>query len=175
MSMATGTAAAGGDEVGPPVRDDLLRRRERVGRTVDLTVGRGLEIGPLAAPVASRTVADVWYVDVQSTEELREHYRGDPAVVPEHLVAVDCALYSGGRLRSIAEATAEIGPFDWVVASHVIEHVPDAIAWLADLGEVLVDDGRVALVAPDRRFSFDARRPTAGDQYRRPGRRTPRR
>src|SRR3954447_25040944 len=122
MSVAAGAGPAGamdGElpiEEGVAVREDLRRRRERVRRTVDVTVGRGLEIGPLSSPVVTRTVADVWYADVQSTEDLQDHYRGDPTVVPEELVEVHCPLYERGRMRSLAEATADIGPFDWVVA-----------------------------------------------------------
>jgi SAM-dependent methyltransferase len=74
-------------------------------------------------------------------------------------VDVDAALFSDGRLRPIAEATAGVAPFDWAVASHVIEHVPDLIGWLADVADVLVDDGRLLLMVPDRRYSFDALRP----------------
>jgi len=46
-----------------------------------------------------------------------------------------------------------------VVASHVIEHVPDVIGWLDEVAQLLFDDGRLVLAIPDRRFSFDALRP----------------
>lgn len=134
-------------------------RRERLLPLLDLSGTRGLEIGALCAPVATRDVADVCYVDVQSTEDLAAHYRGDPAVPAELLVDVDVALYADGRLRSIAAATAGAGPFGWGVASHVVEHVPDLVGWLADLAAALQDDGLLALVVPDRRYTYDDRRP----------------
>ena len=50
-------------------------------------------------------------------------------------------------------------PYDWIVASHVIEHVPDVIGWLTDLAEIAVDDGALALIVPDQRYTFDVHRP----------------
>ena len=143
---------------GEPPADDLSPRRRTVHEAVRPGVGRGLEIGPLCSPLVTKDEGDVFYVDVFSTEGLREHYAVDPTVVSTEIVDVDEALFSDGRLRPIAEATAGVGPFDWAVASHVIEHVPDMIGWLADVADALVDDGRLLLVIPDRRYSFDALR-----------------
>jgi SAM-dependent methyltransferase len=138
--------------------DELPRRRRAVHEAIGPGTGRGLEIGPLSSPLVGKDEGDVFYVDVLSTEALREHYAPDPTVPSALIVDVDAALLSDGRLRPIAEATAGVAPFDWAVASHVIEHVPDMIGWLADVADVLVDDGRLLLVIPDRRYSFDALR-----------------
>jgi len=56
---------------------------------------------------------------------------------------------------------------DYIVASHVIEHVPDVVGWLKELSAVLVADGIISLIIPDKRFCFDARRPnsTTGELY----------
>jgi SAM-dependent methyltransferase len=151
--------AGDADRTAPVPGDPHEARRARVHAAVDISCGRGLEVGPLCAPLVSKDEADVYYVDVASTEGLREHYADDPGVKTEDIVDVDVGLYADGRLRPIAEATADVGPFDWVVASHVIEHVPDVVTWLADVARSLVDDGRLVLVVPDRRYSFDARRP----------------
>ena len=134
-------------------------RRRKIHEVITPGVGRGLEIGPLSSPLVTKDEGDVFYVDILSTEGLRKHYSADPVVIGPQIVEVDAALYADGRLRPIAEATAGVGPFDWAVASHVIEHVPDMIGWLADVADVLVDDGRLLLVIPDRRYSFDALRP----------------
>jgi SAM-dependent methyltransferase len=118
-----------------------------------------MEIGPLFSPVVSKDTADVCYVDVHPTPDLRAAYADNHGLPFDDFVEVDCALEQDGEIRSLAAATAAHGPFDWVVASHVIEHVPDVIAWLADIAELLVDDGRLVLAVPDRRFCFDACRP----------------
>ena len=49
--------------------------------------------------------------------------------------------------------------FDYVVASHVVEHIPDLIVWLQDLAQITKPDGRVFLVVPDKRYIFDIARP----------------
>ncbi|WP_175153402.1 class I SAM-dependent methyltransferase [Paraburkholderia ultramafica] len=47
---------------------------------------------------------------------------------------------------------------DYVLASHVIEHVTDVIAWLDEIRSVLNTGGTLRLAIPDRRFTFDYRR-----------------
>ena len=45
--------------------------------------------------------------------------------------------------------------FNYVLASHVIEHVPDMISWLKDIADVLRPEGILSLVIPDKRYTFD--------------------
>lgn len=49
--------------------------------------------------------------------------------------------------------------FDYVVASHVIEHVPDIVEFINQCGEVMKDGGVFTLAVPDKRQTFDALRP----------------
>lgn len=134
-------------------------RRAWITGDADLTQGRTLEIGPLANPVVGPEVADVRYVDVLDRAGLIEHYRGNPAVDPDAIPEVHFWITrDDGTVSTLAEAVAADGPYQHVVASHVIEHVPDLIGWLRDVAEVLVDDGALILAVPDRRFCFDARR-----------------
>ncbi len=60
--------------------------------------------------------------------------------------------------RSIQSAVGDDAPFDYVIASHVIEHVPDMVSWLHDVRSVLVAGGVVSLAIPDHRCCFDALR-----------------
>jgi hypothetical protein len=127
----------------------------------DFAEGHGLEIGPLHRPMIHRHEADVSYVDLRDREGLVAHY-ADPA----HQVDLDAIpsidyflLHEDGRVLSVSEAVKAGAPFDWVVASHVVEHVPDLIGWLDDLAEVVHDGGALVLVVPDRRYTFDAHRP----------------
>jgi hypothetical protein len=142
-----------------PAPSVLEIRRRRLAELFDLTQGRGLEIGPLASPIATREVADVRYVDVMSRAALVAHYGPDPNVDCDAIPELDYWLQlDDGSFQSLAEAVAAGAPFDWALASHVVEHVPDLIGWLAQLAEILVDGGTVVLFVPDRRFCFDARR-----------------
>jgi SAM-dependent methyltransferase len=137
----------------------VLERRERVNAMIDLTAGPGLEIGPLDSPLAPReTVPTVRYVDVTDQAALREHYRLDPNVHTDEIPVIDHVLTTPDGVLTLREAVRGTERFDWAIASHVIEHVPDLIGWLADLADVLEDGGRLILVVPDRRFTFDYHR-----------------
>lgn len=137
----------------------MADRRARLLDPLDTESGHGLEIGPLYKPVALKDECDVSYVDIHFAKGLREYYATHPGTPIDEILEVDFALIEGDRTRSLAQATAPAAPFDWVVASHVIEHVPDVIGWLNDVADVLVDGGKLSLAVPDRRYCFDARRP----------------
>lgn len=137
----------------------LDRRQRRLWELHDFSAGRGLEIGPLHNVSIPREHADVSYLDVYDRAGLVRAYADDPNVPSEQIPDIDYVLHDGQRVRSIPEATAGAAPFDWVMASHVIEHVPDAVGWLAQVAEVTVDHGRLVLIVPDRRYCFDVHRP----------------
>jgi hypothetical protein len=139
---------------------DHDERRAIVTDLGRLSVGRGLEIGPLDRPLASKALVDVRYADVFSVDILRDRFRQDPGVVVDNIPEIDFPLHGAdGVMRSLRDAVADDAPYRWVLASHVIEHVPDLIAWLSDIADVLEDGGTLVLAIPDRRYSFDARRP----------------
>ncbi len=123
---------------------------------LDLRGTRGLEIGPLHNPILRRPQADVLYVDHVDTDGLRAKYRDDPDVDPGRIVEVDI-VWSAGSLADACDG----GRFDYVIASHVIEHVPDLIGWLAQRKSVLHPSGTVRLIVPDGRYCFDYRRETS--------------
>jgi hypothetical protein len=152
-------------EVDKGRRSVVTPRMHRARANLDLQAGRGLEIGPLFSPIVYRHEADVRYVDIHSAEDLREHFAHDPNVRIEDIVDVDFVLIDGDSVRSVGGASSLDGPYTWAIASHVIEHIPDLISWLADLASVLVDDGKLSLAIPDRRYCFDYLRPatTVGD------------
>jgi hypothetical protein len=135
-------------------------RRQGIWELHDFSSGHGLEVGPLHRCIVGRDEGDVSYVDVLDRDGLLEHYRNDPHVPAESIPEIDFHLIQDdGRTLSLVEATKPGAPFDWVVASHVIEHVPDVIGWLAELAEMVVDDGTLVLVVPDKRYCFDVHRP----------------
>lgn len=130
-----------------------MDNRLEVIRGLDLTGLRILEIGPLHQPLLSRDNVDVRYADYCSREELIEKYKNDPAVDKEAIVSVDYVTGGGSILEAIPAPK-----FDLIVASHVIEHVPDLIGWLGDLRSLLTDRGLLAFVIPDKRYTFDVHR-----------------
>ena len=140
----------------------LLRRRAPAGdrrRTalegLALAGARTLEIGALDRPLV--TPGDggrVYYADHWPTPALRQRYAADPAVDISAIVEVDFDLSA----MTLAEVGPRTGPLDCVVASHVVEHVPDLAGWLADVHALLRPGGVLALVVPDKRFTFDLHR-----------------
>jgi len=132
-------------------------RRQRFLGALDWSSTRGIEIGPLAAPLARRPEANVRYVDVVATEGLQQKYAGDPNVVNEDIVQVDAVWGS----KTLAECFPQESEFDWVIASHVVEHVPDLIGWLKQIDSILRIGGRLYLAVPDYRVTFDRFRTTS--------------
>ncbi len=111
---------------------------------------RGLELGPLHNPLIEREGTQVLYVDHADTATLRRKYEGHDV---GEIVDVDVVWD-----QRLASALGDRAPVGYVVASHVIEHVPDLVGWLGELAEVLATGGALSLAIPDKRFCFDRRR-----------------
>lgn len=118
---------------------------------------KGLEIGPLHSPRVPKSAGQVRYLDHATRDELRDKYAadGDAGGQLDRIVDVDYVWTPGKRL---AEIIGEWGPLDYVIAAHVIEHMPNVVDWLDQVSEVLKPGGVVSLVVPDKRFTFDAAR-----------------
>jgi SAM-dependent methyltransferase len=127
---------------------NLERRDIRTAHFASLR-GSGIEIGPLANPAMLRAGATVRYVDQFGLDELR---RRNPDVPAEAVVAPD-VIADSHALAPIADASV-----DFVIASHVLEHLDNPVAALLEWRRVLRPRGRLVLVVPDGRFTFDAGR-----------------
>jgi hypothetical protein len=126
---------------------------------IDVSKSRGLEIGPQSRPVVTKEMGPVEYVDRASTEELRRWYANDPAVKLADLVEVDHVWGENGR--TLLDCVGGRRAYDYVIASHVLEHVPDLLGWLDEVAAVLVDGGIASFFIPDQRFTFDILRHTS--------------
>lgn len=114
--------------------------------------GEGIEVGafehPAPLPVACRTR----YVDAITPEEAAELF---PEIDASALIRPDfIADVSQDGLKIFPD-----GKWDYVVACHVIEHLPNPGRFIGELFRVVRFGGRVAIAAPDKRFTFDAARP----------------
>jgi Methyltransferase domain len=111
----------------------------------------GLEIGALDVPFVTRNDGIIIYVDHVDTEALKAKYRFDKAVNVDSIVDID-AVWGESSLQDCIGADRKV---DYVVASHVIEHVPDVVTWLSEIHAVLASSGTLRLAIPDRRYTFD--------------------
>jgi soluble lytic murein transglycosylase len=127
---------------------------DHAGKVRLLTGGRdvsrcsGLEIGPRDSPLIRKVDGPVIYADYADTETVRANLHASGAD-PAGVLDVD-VVTGGGSLAAVMPHRV-----DYVVASHVAEHVPDLLGWLIDIHAVLADGGTLGLAIPDRRFTFD--------------------
>ncbi|MDQ2844755.1 MAG: class I SAM-dependent methyltransferase [Acidobacteriota bacterium] len=126
------------------------KRKEKFLTDLDVRESFGIEIGPLGSPLVTKAEGKIIYVDHTEAANLRERYRGNPIVDCDKIVEVD-AIWGE---NTIAQAIG-LEKVDYVLASHVVEHVPDLITWLQELRSVLKPTGQVRLLVPDRRYTFD--------------------
>ncbi len=124
---------------------------------------RILEVGPSHAPIAAR--ADGWRsetVDHTDTESLRTKYAA-MGVSTARIEEVD-HVWQGGRLDECIPADRH-GAYDLLIASHVVEHLPDLVGLLASAEKLLAAGGAISLAVPDKRYCFDFFKPltTTGD------------
>ena len=127
-----------------------MGRKENLLKGLDVRNAVGLEIGPLASPVVSKQEGAIYYVDYADAEFLRNRYKDDPNVDTSKIVSID-AIWGERSLKEAMNGQS----VDYIVASHVVEHVPDLVTWLSELHSVLHQGGQVRLVVPDKRYTFD--------------------
>lgn len=109
--------------------------------------GRGIEIGALWRRFPVTPGTKVWYIDRQAGDGLGTHY----AEVGGQLVAPDV-------VADAAHLPFEAESLDFIIASHVLEHLPFPLAALESWYRLLSREGALLLRVPDKRFTFDAKR-----------------
>lgn len=128
-----------------PVHFDA--RREFAERFL---AGDGLEIGALHLPLATPPRANVRYVDRMPVEQLRSEY---PELAEWDLTPVD-VIDDGELLATVPEDSQ-----DFIVANHFLEHCEDPIRTIGTHLGKLRPGGVLFYAVPDKRFTFDFRRP----------------
>lgn len=116
-------------------------------------VGSGIELGPGHHPYAvTLPLTDVRYVDRWDADEnqaLFPELTGGEFPKPDVVANLDTELLSAFDDASV----------DFVVASHLVEHVANPLALLADCHRVLTTGGTLLLMVPDMSRTSDGRRP----------------
>jgi hypothetical protein len=117
---------------------------------VDPSAGHGLEIGAFDLPLLEPPEGHCDFADWNSVEYLRDLAKRRPGHNPYYVGPVQFNLRQGYDQIPVG--------YDWIGASHVIEHVPDIIAWLMQMHSKLRAGGILFLVIPDKRYTFDIHR-----------------
>lgn len=112
---------------------------------------RVLEIGPLDRPILSKAEhPGLFYADTHDYEQLHRIYSQDPGVIWEMVTPIDYVIES-----TYAASLAGEEKFDFVIHSHVLEHIPELIFFFQDVAEILKPGGFMAMTIPDKRYGFD--------------------
>jgi SAM-dependent methyltransferase len=111
--------------------------------------GVGLEIGALHRPLPQHPGMRSLQVDRHTAAELRSEYSTLGAGWLDKVVEPDI-IDDGATLATVTDAS-----YDYVIACHVIEHLPNPIAALQTWCRVLKPGGLIYLIVPDKRATFD--------------------
>ena len=130
-----------------PVERGLRRQRLRFRRYFN---GRGLELGALHDPMAvDARYAVVTYVDHLTPAEQRVHY----PELAEYPLA-EATVLADARQLPVRDASQ-----DFVIASQLLQQLPDPIGALIEWRRVLVPGGLLFLAIPDSRKTGERSRP----------------
>ena len=111
--------------------------------------GLGIEIGPLHVPIeADKRVCRVKYIDRLTAPEVKTRF---PELKDEDIVSPDIIFdVALDGLSPIADNS-----LDFVIASHLHEHVPNPLGLLKECYRVLRNNGVLYLAVPDKNYTFD--------------------
>jgi hypothetical protein len=125
---------------------------------IDLSVSRGLELGACDLPTVKPGTGQCRYADFRSADEMVEMWD----LPPSDVCRVDYVISRGAPLwQQINDR------FEYVVACHVIEHVPDVINYINELRALLKPNAGnlIFLTLPDKRATSDATRPSTSLEH----------
>lgn len=130
---------------------------EAISRNAKLTRGvtggdqRGIEIGALNNPIIDPARGIVEFVDYTNTAGLKAQH----AHLPDRVAGITDVHHIWTGSGSLAEVVGATDRFDFAIASHVIEHVPNTLGWFRGILEVLKPGAHFNLALPDKRYTFD--------------------
>lgn len=128
-----------------------MDRRLAVTSRITRKKGHGLEVSPGAHGLLFKDEFDVVTCDKVDPEEYKRKYQ-ETQCPPIDRIIGDAPLDTMfGDER-----------FDYIVSSHVIEHIPDFIGFFISAAKLLRPGGQIIKLVPDRRFTFDALRRDSG-------------
>lgn len=113
--------------------------------------GAGVELGPGHNPFPVPTGTIVTYVDRWTPDESARLF---PELDGAQFPSPDLVANFDTDRLSVLDDESE----DFVICSHLLEHLANPLSLLVDIHRVLVADGLAILILPDRRATFDSSR-----------------
>ncbi|WP_292382912.1 methyltransferase domain-containing protein [Mesorhizobium sp.] len=116
--------------------------------------GFGLEVGGSYGALVRKSLGfNVETFDHADADTLRQKYKNIDSPIE------DVTYVSDGR--GLFDIIGKPDRYDFIVASHVIEHVTDIVRFLQDCSALLKPSGVLVLAVPDKRYCFDVLRPVS--------------
>lgn len=130
-----------------------VRRRKLLLKLVDLDQSTGLEIGACDLPTVGPGFGSCQFADFRSSQEMIDMWN-----LPNDSVMPVSFLLS--RVKPLDHQIS--ARFDYVIACHVLEHIPDPISYILELKALLRPQpgGVIFITLPDKRTTLDATRPS---------------
>jgi hypothetical protein len=135
-----------------------MGRVQRLTRGLDKANMVGIEVGPFYAPLVPK--ADGWrttvvdFTDAETLRAIAAAHPHDYIRTHKHVIEDVDIVWKGEPLDTLCLDRRPEG-YDFLVASHVIEHIPDLIGFFAQLSRLLKPKCVVSLAVPDMRRCFD--------------------
>jgi hypothetical protein len=137
----------------------FMTRKDKIDfirKIVQPELAKGLELGPSVSPVFRKSEGHrVKYLESVGTEVLRERCI-QSGTDPSKAETIDFILDRG---KTLAEMVGGEAPFDYVLTSHVVEHIANPVAHFNEVAEILTERGCYVLLVPDRNLCFDCNKP----------------
>lgn len=132
-----------------------MGREDQILSLINVT-GIGLEVAPSFSPLTPKAKGyNVEILDHLSASDLREKYENTPNVDLANIEEVDYVSDGDSILKVIGKSNY----YDYIIASHVIEHTADLLGFISDCERLLNAQGVLVLAVPDKRYAFDCLRP----------------
>lgn len=130
---------------------NIHSREDKILSYIDKNL-KGLEIGPSHRPIAQKkNKFNVKIIDHLDKDGLIEKYKSHGVDI-NAIEEVDY-VWNGEPMSELIHEK-----FDWIIASHVIEHTPDFIGFINECSKMLNKNSVLSLAIPDKRYCFDHHR-----------------
>lgn len=137
---------------------NMVKVREKMASYIKDYNSRILELGPLNRCLLDRSKYNNYFFgDIRSTSEIKKLYleneylkRTNLSVKLEEIIEIDYVIK-----ESYKKTFKKEEKFDYIIVSHVLEHIPDLLNFFIDIKNILKKDGEIIIIYPDKRFCFD--------------------